>query len=256
MLTDRVVCVSEAAKLVVVHGGLESEKVAVIYGGVKPPQLSVDGKSERMSNQLRSDLGVTIDQTLLVSVGSLLDCKGHSDLIRSLQLNRFDDTVRLLIAGEGPERSKLESEIQQLGLSDCVTLLGHREDAMNLLRAADLVVHPSHAEGLSLVLIQAQMLRRPIVATAVGGAAEVLQCDSPNPKSTWIAPPGDSEGLADQIRLALNALREPESRTIVHKNLELVAQRSKLRFDVRSAAQSLVDLASEIRGMPVPRNAA
>jgi len=62
MLTDRGVCVSQAAKQVVVNGGLESEKVAVIYGGVKPPQASVDSQSERASRQLRKEFGVSDKQ--------------------------------------------------------------------------------------------------------------------------------------------------------------------------------------------------
>jgi glycosyltransferase involved in cell wall biosynthesis len=75
----------------------------------------------------------------------------------------------LILAGEGPERAALTQKIQEKGLSDCVRLLGAVEDVADLLRAADLFVLPSVAEGMSNSLLEAMATALPIVVSNIGG---------------------------------------------------------------------------------------
>lgn len=70
-----------------------------------------------------------------------------------------------LVVGDGPERQKLQAQIHSLGLQDCFRLLGSRENPYPYIRQCDILVQPSRVEGKSIVLDEAQILQKPIVAT-------------------------------------------------------------------------------------------
>lgn len=235
LLADKLICVSEAAQETVVRGGLDPSHSLVIYGGCHAPQPNVK------RGRIRKELGLKGETPLLLSVGNLLDCKGHAELVSAAaELRKMRPAFMVAIAGEGIERGALERQIDALGLQEYVRLLGYRKDAADLLSAADLVVHPSHAEGLSLVLIQAQMLRKPIVATAVGGAAEVLLANDSERCTSWLARPKDPQSLVEKIDQALAAI-ENQSLNML-PGLEGTAQRANELFDIRINTQQLVDL--------------
>ncbi len=187
MMSDSIVCVSEAARQTVLDAGIPRDRTVVIYGGGEEPHSD---PSDRQWAEREFNLAP--HTPLLVCVGNLLECKGHVPLVEAaLHLRQQVPEARLLIAGEGILRDRLEKRIIDLGLSDFVRLLGFRRDADRLLSAASVVVHPSLQEGLSLVLIQAQRLRKLIVSTAVGGSAEVLGVNDDKPCLFWRAQPDD-----------------------------------------------------------------
>ncbi len=239
LLSDKLICVSQAAMQTVLDGGLPAGHAVVIHGGCHPVISNAD-----VLQEVRIEFGISPDQFLIVAVGSLLPIKGHRELIDAIGLLPTSSPPSfILIAGEGEERSALEQQLVDRGLSAQVRLLGYRNDAQRLLDAADLVVHPSHAEGLSLVLIQAQMLGKPIVATAVGGTKEVLAVGNPE-CSSWIAQPNNPRSLADQITLAQAAVANPSRDWIL--KLEATAARMRDKFTVRSTATELAELAAKM----------
>jgi glycosyltransferase involved in cell wall biosynthesis len=238
-LSDKLVCVSRAAQKVVEKGGVPTARTAVIYGGCAPAPHDPEART-----WAEQEFGLSKDDRLLVCVGNLLACKGHSVLIDAMSLVvRKKPRVQLLIAGEGEERERLEKRLSLLGLEGRVRLLGYRSDADRLLDAADLVVHPSLSEGLSLVLIQAQMLAKPIVATAVGGTAEVLVAEDPSQCTAWLAEPGDSASLAEQVLAACEALASDSGALAL--GLARTAKRTRAQFGLRVNAQRLVELAAQ-----------
>jgi glycosyltransferase involved in cell wall biosynthesis len=117
-------------------------------------------------------------------------------------LTQYPD-AKLVIAGEGKERPELEGRVDALQLRSAVRLLGFRSDATRLLSAADMVLQPSLSEALSLVAIESQMLLKPLVATAVGGLAEVVGADFESPLAELIRP----ESSIDLARGVLNVLQ-------------------------------------------------
>lgn len=235
LLADKLICVSRAARDTLIRGGLAPERSLVVYGGCSPPTVAADS-----SQKIRHEFGLPDGHPLIVCVGSLLGCKGHADLIRAMPGVIVDHPqARVVIAGQGDEEQNLKRLIDELGLSQHVKLLGFRTDADELLAAADLIVHPSHAEGLSLVLIQSQMLCKPIVATAVGGAVEVLDVGNPSNCSSWIAQPGQPESLATQIRLALAAIKT-EGETLTARLMRTAARTHQL-FDLRTNTRQLAE---------------
>lgn len=242
LLTDKLICVSQAARSTILSGGMPETDVEVIYGGAERPIASPHARAA-----IRSELGLSDSQPLVVSVGNLLECKGHQDLVNAVAKLKSRDFYTV-IAGEGGERSRLTAQIKTLGIEDRLRLLGFRADANNLLAAADLVVHPSHAEGLSLVLIQAQMLRKPIVATAVGGTVEVLDALRPSECSSWIAEHADPGDLATQIDDALAHIQDSQSGNSLERRLEHTAQRAMRLFSIEKNSLQLADLAANLLG--------
>ncbi len=251
VLCDKLICVSQAALQTVLDGGLPDQHAVVIHGGCQP--ITSDSNARQA---VRTEFGIPPDQFLIIAVGSLLSIKGHRELIEAVRLlPAVPARSVVLIAGEGEERSRLEKQINDRGLSAQVRLLGNRNDVQRLLDAADLVVHPSHAEGLSLVLIQAQMLGKPIVATAVGGTKEVLAVGTPQCTS-WIAQPNDPQSLADGIVQAQSCLATPPSDWA--GKLAATAARMHEQFSVQATAQALAELAAKMlsaRTLSSPRTA-
>lgn len=234
MMADSIVCVSQAAQQTVLDAGIPAARTAVIYGGCEP--VALDPSARAWATSL---LNIDPASPLLVCVGNLLECKGHVPLLEAAKLLReTNPDAHLAIAGEGILRSRLEDTIRTYNLSSRVHLLGFRTDADRWLSAADIVIHPSLQEGLSLVLIQAQMLRKIIVSTGVGGSAEVLGLSESQPCPGWLAKPDDPASLAEQIQQAIAAWRQPPDN--LAPQLEYAAQRAQTKFDISNTVRQLV----------------
>jgi glycosyltransferase involved in cell wall biosynthesis len=137
--------------------GLDKSKVKVIYRG----------RSLEEYSGIRDEKPKTHKPKFL-SVGRLIPSKGFEELILAFS-NVFSDYPKssLVIAGEGPERKKLELLIRKLGLEDNVQLYGQRNDIPELLNQADFFVFPTHYEGLPGSLIEAMMSRVPIICSDI-----------------------------------------------------------------------------------------
>src|SRR5690606_12832725 len=115
-------------------------------------------------------------EVVLVNVGRLSPEKGQEMLLRALHvLTPKWPNVRLKFAGIGPLEAHLRSVASELGLTHRVEFVGFVKDMPKLYAGVDLVVQSSYTEGLPNVILEAAYLRVPIVATAVGGTAEVVR---------------------------------------------------------------------------------
>ena len=103
--------------------------------------------------------------------------------------------LRAVIAGDGPEAATLRAERDRLGLADVVDLLGQRDDVPDLLAAADVVALSSIWEGSPLVVAEAMLLGRPIVATAVGAVPEAVV----DGETGRLVPARDPAALGDAV---------------------------------------------------------
>jgi glycosyltransferase involved in cell wall biosynthesis len=108
------------------------------------------------------------------------------------------DGVRLVLAGDGPERASLESRSRDLGLDGRVRFLGARprEDVLRLFRAADAALLTSAWENLPHGVLEALAVGTPVIATAVGGVPEVVR----EGENGLLVSPGDVGALAEAIR--------------------------------------------------------
>lgn len=101
----------------------------------------------------------------------------------------------LLIAGDGPERPRIEATIAQLGLEGRVVLAGHREDLEQLIALSDACVHAAMREGLPRVTVQYVMVGRPLVATHLPGLDRIVS-DGDN---GYLVPPDDLDAMEDPL---------------------------------------------------------
>ena len=200
------IAVSEATRNDLVdYYGVPAHKVEVVRNGVDLRDL----RPQRLRSSTRQELGVAPDALVIVQIGRMAAEKGHRFLLEavSLMTSSFPNLVCLL-AGDGPERPRLERQIRELGIEDRVKLLGFRSDVADLLDSSDIYVLPSLSEALPIGLLEAMALNRPVVASAVNGVPEVLE----DGVSGRTVPPRDVGALVDALsQLASN----PEERGLM-----------------------------------------
>lgn len=191
---DRVVAVGEAVRRALVENeGIAENRVERIYNGV---DFSAFGRRPEDRAALRKRLGFDTDQWLIVQVARLDPLKDHATAIRTIERvagKRAD--ARLVLVGEGPERARIEAEIASRGIGPHVSLLGLRSDVADLLQASDLFLLTSVSEGIPVTLIEAMAAGLPVVATDVGGVAEVVVDGT----TGLLVPSGDDAALADAL---------------------------------------------------------
>jgi glycosyltransferase involved in cell wall biosynthesis len=196
---DRVVGVGKAVRQALIDNeGLPAERVEVVYNGIDLAPYAESPVASRA--QIRSEFGFSYDDWLIAHVARLDEIKDHALALRAFERVRAHrGNARLLLVGEGPQRSSIEAEIARYALQRHVVLAGTRRDVPRLLHAADVLWLTSKSEGIPLTLIEGMAAGLPVVATEVGGAAEVIE----NGVSGLLTPPGDDIALADAVlRLA------------------------------------------------------
>ena len=144
----------------------------------------------------RSRLGVGDGETVIGTVGRLDPIKDQATLVAAFsRLVARHDSLRLLLVGDGPCRRSLEEQVARLELDDRVTFLGRRDDVSELLRAMDVFVLPSLAEGASNTILEAMATGVPVVATRVGGNPELIE----EGETGFLVPRRDVTGLSAAI---------------------------------------------------------
>lgn len=151
--------------------GLAHEKLHVMRNGVDLLRFRPLDPS-----QTRGELGLT-GSPLLLSVGNLVDLKGHDLVIEAVgRLQSVLPDVRLAIVGEGPERNRLRSVAIRLGVDDKVHFAGRveQDELARWYSAADMLILASSREGWANVLLESMACGTPVLATTVGGSPEVV----------------------------------------------------------------------------------
>jgi teichuronic acid biosynthesis glycosyltransferase TuaC len=197
--------VSLSLKHEMVALGMEAAKIQVLRNGV---DLAHFCPRDRLAARARFG----VEGPVLVSVGALIPRKAHDITLRVVE--KLPE-VRLLIAGEGPERGKLEAMIKDLGLASRVRLLGalSHTELPELYAAADISILSSKREGLANVLLEAIACGVPVIATAVDGALEVLD----DPACGRLVPVGDPHALQTAIA---QMLANPLDREAVQRSAQ------------------------------------
>jgi glycosyltransferase involved in cell wall biosynthesis len=122
-------------------------------------------------------------------------------------LARQGTTFGGVIAGDGPERPRLQAQCRRLGLESVVQFVGHVENVQAVYRSLDLLVLPSRSEGLPNTLLEALQADVPVVAAAVGGVPDVVG-QSP---AARLVPPDSSAALAEAMWVAVTEGDSPDA---------------------------------------------
>jgi glycosyltransferase involved in cell wall biosynthesis len=226
--THSVVAVCEAAKnRFVTENIVPEDLISVIYNGI--PEIKARTECNDKASDRRNQLRLPASGPIVGSIGRLNVVKDYGTLIASFKevLNKHPD-AKLVIAGDGPERNKLQLQIEELDISDKVTLLGERNDVEELLGQFDIFALTSLTEGFSVALVEAAWSGLPIVATDVGGNREIVQ----DGITGFLTEPGNIQDVTEKIEKLLsdNRLRQrfgsvSRSRAEANWTLELMREK-------------------------------
>lgn len=232
---DGVIAVSAGGKeaLMRVHG-VPAEKVATLYNPVVAPALREAAREDPGHPWLEPG-----EPPVVLSVGGLRPHKGFETLLRAFaRLSRKD--ARLVILGEGSERSALEALAQELGVQGRVDLPGFKQNPFAYMSRASVYVLSSTREGLPGALIQALACGCPAVATdCPSGPREVLLDGELGP----LVPIGDDRAMAEAIE---RTLADPPP---AHK-----LEAAMARYDSKSVLDATHAYLSEVASRRKPRS--
>jgi len=195
-----IVALSDAFRdLLIEDYGVDPHRIVVIGGGVDTAHFSPGDRA-----MARASFGLDQGTQVLVVVRRLVNRMGHDVLIDALGiLASRGISPSVLIVGDGPARSRLAATIRSAGLEDRVQLLGSLpEDRLpDAYRAADCSVVPSTSfEGFGLVALESLACATPVVASRVGGIAQLLE----RLDDEVLCTPGDAADLATAIARVLS----------------------------------------------------
>jgi L-malate glycosyltransferase len=128
-------------------------------------------------------------------IGRLVPVKGHTHLLQAVKALRHLPDLRLYVFGEGPLEEEHRRYCEVAGLSDIVRFMGFKDNVRDYLSQLDLLAIPSLHEGLPYTLLEAMYCRVPVIASNVGGLAEVIE----DHVTGILVPPADHHALALSI---------------------------------------------------------
>lgn len=221
-LPGRIIAVSGAIRDALLREGLTEDKVHVVHSGYDADLYSDLPTRTECRRKLRWPVGAQI----VLFAGALAPHKSVPTLLQAfgkIVEEVPQGSLRLMIAGDGPLRLRVEEEIDKKGLSSHVELLGFRDDVPHLMTAADLIVLPSaEGEGSPAVIKEAMACGRAVVAASHGGVDEILEHE----ETGLLVTPGSISSLAGAM---LRVLQDERLRTALGER----AKGAVSRFDVR-----------------------
>jgi len=168
----RIFAISHFVANSVMESGIAAEKIALIYEGVEvPPAISGEQRAEA-----RTRWQFSPDEFVFASIGYLLPEKGHEHLVRAFaEVSRSIPQARLILAGDGPERRRLEALSAGVGLREKILFAGIVERIMDVYAAADAFVFPSLAEPLGTSMLAAMANGLAVIWIASAGVPEYVE---------------------------------------------------------------------------------
>jgi len=195
-LTDKIVALTNGEKEdYIAHKVARKEKLAVISSGVDLNRFKEPSSEEKKN--LKKELGIPENSLVVGTVGRLVLVKGPEFLIEASKIivSKYPDTY-FLFAGDGPLRQSLEKKACRMGVKKNIIFLGWRDDVSKIISIFDIFVLPSLNEGMGRVLIEAMALRKPVVASRVGGIPDLVS----HGKNGFLVQPKNPMELAKYIQ--------------------------------------------------------
>ncbi len=203
---DTIIAVSQAdADKMTSVEHIPAGKITVIRNGIHDPVVTASRE------QVRAELGIPEAALLIAAVAVIRPQKRLDRLIEAATILRTEiPGVQVAIVGAGypEETAKLEKLVKDRGLHSTVRFLGERDDAANVIAAADLGIITSDYEGIPLSLLEFMALRRPVVATAVGGIPEVLRDGETGSLVRELTPEAIAQAVIELSRLPVDRRNE------------------------------------------------
>jgi glycosyltransferase involved in cell wall biosynthesis len=193
---DRVIAVSEAMAGQLAGFGVPPQRIRVIRNA-----LVIEDYQPGRDNALRAEWGIPAGALLIGNIGRLSAEKGQELFVRAArEILSSHPAVYFVLVGIGPEESRLRALSRELGIEERVLFAGYRQDMVRVYRSLDLVVQSSYTEGMPNVILEALLMELPVVASSVGGTAEIVKPVS----EAFLVQPGRSDELVAAIAKILD----------------------------------------------------
>ena len=185
-LAQAIICNSSGLRNSLTMQGVNPKKIEVIYTGFElteiPEKVSVKFVKQKI---------------ILGTVSSLVKRKSIEQIIKGFALARqkYGLDGHLIIVGEGPERKNLESLMVKLHLRECMTFVGFSAQPLAWMQVMDVFLFASNREGLTRVLIEAMLCKKPLVAARTVGPSEIIL----HQETGYLYDYGDVSSLASYI---------------------------------------------------------
>jgi len=193
---SRIIAVSNAVKESLISTGVPSRQIIVIPNGINSADFNKMSRDEA-----RKLLNINPSSEIVLCASRLTKDKGIEYLIKAASLlAKSKPEIKFIIAGEGPDRKKLEAKAREL-CGNQIVFLGYRDDISILLAASDATVLPSLSEGLPMFLLESMAAGKAVVASSVGGIPDILE----DGKNGILVAPADEKALAAGIERVLSS---------------------------------------------------
>jgi glycosyltransferase involved in cell wall biosynthesis len=235
----RSVTVCEPFADVLVARGVRRERLQIVPNAMAAaPLVAMEDVSA-----LRDRLALPAGARVILSVGRLSPEKGHADLLAAVRLLLRDHAqlaIRLILVGDGIERSSLERATAAPDLASSVIFAGHCSNVWPYYSLADVFALPSHSEGSPNALLEAMAAGVPIVACKVGGVPETVEDGS----SALLVPPAKPAAMASALA---RVLEDPALAARLATN---ASERLVHRFSPESRYQALLQVYRAVKERP------
>jgi len=228
---QRLVAVSHAVAAGLRASSVPAERITVVHSGVELPPLP----TEEARQHARERFGLSGSGAVVGSVGMFHPDKGQESLLRALVLLRRDfPDCRLLLAGDGPERARLEMVAHELGIAPAVHFTGFVKEVEQVYAALDIFLFPAVDEGLGTALLAAMAHALPVVALARGGCAEAIE----HGRSGLLAADREPGTLAGAVR---SLLAPPPAGLADTAEARRLGEAARARIAERFSAEQMVE---------------
>lgn len=190
---DRVVAVSGQIHDRLLSGGVPADRLSLLHNAIVVERYRRTGTRGFLAGLP----GGPLTGPVVASIGRISPEKGQADLVEALGILKAQGhPVSAVIAGDGPDRARITERVRALGLEASVRLPGYIDPPQRILEETDLMVLPSHTEGLPNVVLEALAMDVPVLATRVGGTPEIVT----DGETGRLVEPRAPEALAAAIR--------------------------------------------------------
>lgn len=193
---DRTIVVSARMQAHLAARGIPIRKLALIQNAL----IVEHYRSDRGDRSVQAELGIPADHRMVGNIGRLSPEKCQDLFLRACAVVAQDiPALSFVLVGIGPEEDRLRELAVELGIAHRVVFAGYRGDMQRVYNCLDLVVQSSRTEGMPNVVLEALLMHVPVVATDVGGTAEIVT----DGRSGRLIPPDDPDALVAAMREAL-----------------------------------------------------
>lgn len=221
---DRVIAISGAVRAALVDHGVSAERIVVI-----PSAVDLGAMRGQAAVDLQARLHLPAGTPLALNIAALTPEKDHETLLdAAARAHTMLPSLHWVIIGDGPLRDDIRRRIRELHLESSVSLLGFVAEPDRFLPHASVFVLTSRAEGLGSSVLAAWARGVPVVATRVGGLAELL-ADGDG----LAVEPGDAAGLAEAVTRVV-------ADSTLHTDLARRGRAAVQRYDVGGMAERVL----------------